>query len=298
MPGAARRFRPGARNRHRGEGGGSPGGVDRARRRGGRDLPHLVARLRGADHRRGGRASAITASFSWRTARWTVCAPALRCARPAGRCWPRWASGFSVGSSTGSGRPIDSKGPLEGTVQVPVAVRPPHPLERELIREPLGTGIRSIDGFTTVGRGQRIGIFAGSGVGKSVLLGTIARRTDAEVIVVALVGERGREVREFLERDLTAEGLGPLGRGGGDLGAAAAGAGQGGPPGHPHRRAFPRSRAARAADDGLAHPLRHGAARGRSPRRRAADDEGLHPVVFRRTGRSCSSAPAWATADR
>jgi flagellum-specific ATP synthase len=108
----------------------------------------------------------------------------------------------------GLGRPIDSKGPLEGTVQVPVAVRPPHPLERELIREPLGTGIRSIDGLTTVGRGQRIGIFAGSGVGKSVLLGTIARRTDAEVIVVALVGERGREVREFLERDLTAEGLG------------------------------------------------------------------------------------------
>ncbi len=107
----------------------------------------------------------------------------------------------------GLGRPIDRKGPLEGTVQVPVAVRPPHPLERELIREPLGTGIRSIDGLMTVGRGQRIGIFAGSGVGKSVLLGTIARRTDAEVIVVALVGERGREVREFLERDLTAEGL-------------------------------------------------------------------------------------------
>jgi flagellum-specific ATP synthase len=107
----------------------------------------------------------------------------------------------------GLGRPIDSKGPLEGTVQVPVAVRPPHPLERELIREPLGTGIRSIDGLMTVGRGQRIGIFAGSGVGKSVLLGTIARRSDAEVIVVALVGERGREVREFLERDLTSEGL-------------------------------------------------------------------------------------------
>jgi len=107
----------------------------------------------------------------------------------------------------GLGRPIDGRGPLEGTTLQPVAVRPPHPLERQRIAEPLGTGIRSIDGLITIGRGQRVGIFAGSGVGKSVLLGTIARRTEAEVIVVALVGERGREVKEFLERDLTEEGL-------------------------------------------------------------------------------------------
>ncbi len=107
----------------------------------------------------------------------------------------------------GLGEPIDGRGPLDGAERVQVAVRPPHPLERQRIREPLGTGIRSIDGLLTVGRGQRIGIFAGSGVGKSVLLGTIARRSEAEVIVVALVGERGREVKEFLERDLTTEGL-------------------------------------------------------------------------------------------
>jgi flagellum-specific ATP synthase len=88
-----------------------------------------------------------------------------------------------------------------------VAVPPPHPLARQRISEPLGTGIRSIDALLTLGRGQRMGIFAGSGVGKSVLLGTIARRTEAEVTVVALVGERGREVKEFLERDLTDEGL-------------------------------------------------------------------------------------------
>jgi flagellum-specific ATP synthase len=107
----------------------------------------------------------------------------------------------------GLGRPIDGHGPLTGVEHVPVAVKPPHPLDRQRIREPLGTGIRSIDGLLTLGRGQRMGIFAGSGVGKSVLLGTIARRTEAEIIVVALVGERGREVKEFLERDLTEEGL-------------------------------------------------------------------------------------------
>lgn len=107
----------------------------------------------------------------------------------------------------GLGRPLDNRGPLENVERVSVSVRPPSPLERQRIREPLGTGIRSIDGLMTVGRGQRMGIFAGSGVGKSVLLGTIARRTEAEIIVVALVGERGREVKEFLERDLTDEGL-------------------------------------------------------------------------------------------
>jgi len=106
------------------------------------------------------------------------------------------------------GEPLDDHGPLENVEKAVVAVRPPHPLARQRIREPLGTGIRSIDGLVTIGRGQRMGIFSGSGVGKSVLLGTIARRTEAEVTVVALVGERGREVKEFLERDLTAEGLG------------------------------------------------------------------------------------------
>jgi flagellum-specific ATP synthase len=107
----------------------------------------------------------------------------------------------------GLGEPLDGRGALAGVHRAAVAVNPPHPLDRQRITEPLGTGVRAIDGLTTVGRGQRIGIFSGSGVGKSVLLGTIARRTEAEVIVVALVGERGREVKEFLERDLTDEGL-------------------------------------------------------------------------------------------
>ena len=107
----------------------------------------------------------------------------------------------------GAGRPIDGRGPLAGE---PVAASrgvPPDPLSRRRVAAPLGTGVRVIDGLLTVARGQRIGIFAGSGVGKSTLLGMIAQRTDAEVNVICLVGERGREVREFIERDLGPEGL-------------------------------------------------------------------------------------------
>ncbi|HET7522136.1 MAG TPA: flagellar protein export ATPase FliI [Bacillales bacterium] len=85
--------------------------------------------------------------------------------------------------------------------------QPPNPLERPRIREPIGIGVRSIDSLLSVGKGQRVGIFAGSGVGKSTLLGMIARNTNADLNVIALVGERGREVREFIERDLGEEGL-------------------------------------------------------------------------------------------
>jgi len=84
---------------------------------------------------------------------------------------------------------------------------PPHPLSRKRIAEPIGTGIRTIDGLLSCGKGQRVGLFSGSGVGKSVLMGMIARNTEADVCVIALVGERGREVREFVERDLGPEGL-------------------------------------------------------------------------------------------
>ena len=84
---------------------------------------------------------------------------------------------------------------------------PPNPLERKIISEPLQTGVRIIDGLLTVGNGQRVGIFAGSGVGKSVLMGMIARNSSADVNVIVLVGERGREVREFIENDLGEEGL-------------------------------------------------------------------------------------------
>ena len=107
----------------------------------------------------------------------------------------------------GLGEPIDGKGPIWTETRRPVSALPPDPLQRQRITEPLGTGIRAIDSLITCGKGQRVGIFAGSGVGKSVLLGMIARNAEAEVNVIALIGERGREVRDFLERDLGAEGL-------------------------------------------------------------------------------------------
>jgi flagellum-specific ATP synthase len=105
------------------------------------------------------------------------------------------------------GRPLDDRGEIETTLRYPVIASPPDPLKRRRITERLVTGIRAIDGMLAVGRGQRMGIFAGSGVGKSTLLGMIARNTSADVNVVALIGERGREVNEFIERDLGPEGL-------------------------------------------------------------------------------------------
>ncbi len=107
----------------------------------------------------------------------------------------------------GLGRPIDGKGPLVGSEVRRFDGDSPSPLDRNIIKDPLSMGIRSIDGLLTCGKGQRVGIFAGSGVGKSVLLGEIANASEAQVNVVALVGERGREVREFLEKDLGPEGL-------------------------------------------------------------------------------------------
>ena len=106
-----------------------------------------------------------------------------------------------------SGRPLDGKGPLMCQVKASVEADPIRPLERQRIDRPLGTGIRAVDGILTCGTGQRMGIFSGPGVGKSVLMGMIARNTSADVNVIALIGERGREVREFLERDLGPEGL-------------------------------------------------------------------------------------------
>lgn len=107
----------------------------------------------------------------------------------------------------GLGRPMDGGRPLGRCREVPLSAEPPNPLERPRIHTPLATGVRAIDGLLTLGRGQRVGIMAGSGVGKSVLLGMIARHTNADINVIALLGERGREVREFLERDLGPEGL-------------------------------------------------------------------------------------------
>lgn len=109
----------------------------------------------------------------------------------------------------GRGQPIDGKGPIVGhdLEERSLYMTPAHPLERSVIREPLDLGVRAINGLLTIGRGQRVGIMAGSGVGKSVLLGMMARHTSAQVNVIALIGERGREVREFIERDLGPEGL-------------------------------------------------------------------------------------------
>jgi flagellum-specific ATP synthase len=107
----------------------------------------------------------------------------------------------------GLGEPIDDKGPLSGSEKRTLDTGSPPPLSRTKISEPLALGIRSIDGMLTCGKGQRVGIFSGSGVGKSVLLGDIATSSEADVNVVALIGERGREVREFLENDLGTDGL-------------------------------------------------------------------------------------------
>ena len=107
----------------------------------------------------------------------------------------------------GLGHPLDDKGPLVTTDFYPLHADPPHPLRRQMVEKPLSVGVKVIDGLLTLGTGQRIGIFSGSGVGKSTLLGMMARYTSADVNVISLVGERGREVREFLERDLGEEGL-------------------------------------------------------------------------------------------
>lgn len=107
----------------------------------------------------------------------------------------------------GLGNPVDGKGPLLTDESYPLYAMPLNPMQRERILEPVDVGVRAINGLLTLGKGQRIGILAGSGVGKSVLLGMIARHTAADVSVVALIGERGRELKDFIERDLGPEGL-------------------------------------------------------------------------------------------
>ncbi len=107
----------------------------------------------------------------------------------------------------GLGEPIDDLGPINARDELPIYATPVNPMKRRPIRDPLDLGIRSINGLLTCGEGQRVGIMAGSGVGKSTLLGMIARNTEADVNVIALIGERGRELREFIEGDLQEDGL-------------------------------------------------------------------------------------------
>ncbi|RQW24568.1 flagellar protein export ATPase FliI [Rhodobacteraceae bacterium CH30] len=123
------------------------------------------------------------------------------------------AGGLMIGPSwlgrivNGLGEPLDERGRLGG--ELPLAAHPPriNPLKKRAVDTPLDVGVRAINAMLTLGRGQRVGLFAGSGVGKSVLLGMMTRHTEAEVVVVGLIGERGREVREFVEHALGAQGL-------------------------------------------------------------------------------------------
>ncbi|MBP5164928.1 MAG: flagellar protein export ATPase FliI [Lachnospiraceae bacterium] len=107
----------------------------------------------------------------------------------------------------GIGQPTDTDEPIRFKHYYPAVEEPPDPMSRVIIKEPLPLGVKAVDGLITVGKGQRIGIFAGSGVGKSTLMGMFARNTRADITVLALIGERGREVREFVEHDLGPEGM-------------------------------------------------------------------------------------------
>jgi flagellum-specific ATP synthase len=134
--------------------------------------------------------------------------------RPSARVIPRTGAGLvKVGPEMlgrvidGAGHPLDGKGPLHCEGQTRLTGNAINPLQRAPITQTLDVGVRAINALLTVGRGQRIGLFAGSGVGKSVLLGMMARYTEADIIVVGLVGERGREVKEFIEKILGEEGL-------------------------------------------------------------------------------------------
>ena len=174
----------------------------------------------------------------------------------------------------GLGNPIDGKGPLNCRESVPIHQNTANPMKKRRITEPLDLGVRSINGLLTCGRGQRMGIFAGSGVGKSVLLGMVARHTEAKVNVIGLIGERGREVREFIEKDL----------GDGISHSVVVVATSDQPPLIRVRAAFLTIALAeyfrnagkrRAASHGFFDAIRHGAKRGRPCHRGAADDEGV-----------------------
>ncbi len=128
----------------------------------------------------------------------TVPMPACCVCHWAMACWAAW--------SMRKGIPMDRMGPIVDVSSVPLDRKPINAMDRAPVRQPLDTGVRAINALLTVGRGQRIGLFAGSGVGKSVLLGMMARYTEADVIVVGLIGERGREVKEFIEDILGTEG--------------------------------------------------------------------------------------------
>ena len=187
------------------------------------------------------------------------------------------------------GQPIDGLGPFEGGDSYCVGGGYINPLSRPLIREKMEFGVKAIDGMLTVGKGQRIGIFAGSGVGKSTLMGMIAKNVKADINVIALVGERGREVLEFVQKDLGEEGMrrSILVVATSDQPAmlrmqcpsVATGIAE----------YFRDQGYGRAADDGFADPLRHGPAGDRSGGGRAAGGPGLHPLHLRRAAQAAGA---------
>ena len=179
------------------------------------------------------------------------------------------------------GRPLDGGAPIRATEHYPLYPPPLNPMARDPVSQPLPTGVRAIDAMLTCGRGQRIGLFGGSGVGKSTLMGMLTRGTAADVIVLALVGERGREVRGFIEHDLGRGGAAAFGRGRLHVRQSAAASAARRLHGDLRCGVFSRQGAERPAPDGLGHALCDGAARGRPRRRRAADDQGLSAVGLR-----------------
>jgi len=127
---------------------------------------------------------------------------------PTGRVCEAAVSEYLLGRVIdGAGEPLDGKGPIHSDTRLPLTGKTFNPLARSPIREPLDVGVRAINALLSVGRGQRLGLFSGSGVGKSVLLGMMTKYTDADVTVVALIGERGREVKEFVENILGEDGM-------------------------------------------------------------------------------------------
>ena len=181
------------------------------------------------------------------------------------------------------GRIIDAQGnPMDGGEPFPesdfytVNNSYMNPLDRPPIRERLHFGIKAIDGLNTVGKGQRIGIFAGSGVGKSTLMGMIARNVKTDINVIALVGERGREILEFVEKDMGEEGMKRTG--GGYLRPACHASFKGSSCGHNHCGIFPGQGHGCAFNDGLLNPFCHGPKRNRSGYRRASYCQRLYSL--------------------
>ena len=182
-----------------------------------------------------------------------------------------------------NGEPIDGKGPLpRGAMPYPLRQNPLLAHDRVRVGDPLDLGVRCLNTFTTVCEGQRLGIFAGSGVGKSVLMSMLARNTNVDVAVIGLIGERGREVHEFIQEYLGEEGLAHAVVVVATSDEAALMRRQAAYMSLALSRIFPRPGQARAVHDGQPDPLCHGAARDRPGHRRATHGQGLSTDRFHR----------------